>query len=113
MADEPRPEPIHIIDAEFQTIVSESEQPVVVDFWAEWCAPCHIIAPSVEDLAAEYDGRAVIAKLDVDANPETARRLGIMGIPTLIYFHNGKEVDRVVGVTSYDDLARRLEALLS
>ncbi len=109
----PRPEPVHITDADFETVVLQSDLPVVVDFWADWCGPCHAIAPAVEDLAANFDGKAVVAKLNVDENPRTPQQFGIMGIPTLIFFQDGKEVDRVVGVTSYEDLATRLQRLLA
>jgi thioredoxin 1 len=106
-------EPIHITDADFEELILNSELPAVVDLWAEWCGPCHMIAPSVEQLAAAYDGRAVIAKLNVDENPRVPGRYGIMGIPTLLYFKGGKEVDRQVGVTGYPSLANKLERLLS
>lgn len=113
MNDDPnRPLPLHVTDGEFQSVVLQSELPVVVDFWAEWCGPCHYIAPSVEQMAAEFSGKAVIAKLNVDENPATPGAYGIMGIPTLIYFKGGAEVDRVVGVTSYQNLSKRLQALL-
>ena len=112
MNDPNRPLPVHVTDSEFQSVVLQSALPVVVDFWAEWCGPCHYIAPSVEQMAAEFSGKAVIAKLNVDEDPVTPGAYGIMGIPTLIYFKNGVEVDRVVGVTSYQHLSKRLQALL-
>ena len=105
---------IDVTDATFATEVVERSKttPVVVDFWADWCGPCHYIAPSVEQLAAEFNQQAVIAKLNVDDNPATPLNYGILGIPTLIYFKDGAEVDRVIGVTSYQELAQRLRALL-
>ncbi len=106
-------EPIHVTDGDFQQIILQSDKPAVVDLWAEWCGPCHMIAPAVEQLAAAYDGRAVIAKLNVDENPNVPGRYGIMGIPTLLYFKDGKEVDRQVGVTSFTALAAKLERLLA
>lgn len=109
----PKVEPLHITDGEFESVILQSDKPAVVDLWAEWCGPCHMIAPSVEQMAAAYEGRAVIAKLNVDENPETPMRYGIMGIPTLLYFKNGKEVDRQVGVTGYAQLAAKLERLLN
>jgi thioredoxin len=90
--------PVHVTDAEFEKIVLKSEVPVLVDFWAVWCGPCRMIAPYVEELAKEYGEKAVIAKMDTDANPQTPMKYGIMGIPTLIVFKGGKEVDRQVGV---------------
>lgn len=112
-SSEPKVEPIHVTDADFDQVILKSELPAVVDLWADWCGPCHMIAPAVEQLAAAYQGRAVVAKLNVDENPMVPGRYGIMGIPTLLFFKNGKEVDRQVGVTSYANLARKLENLLS
>jgi len=105
--------PIEVTDETFEAIVLQSDRPVLVDLWAEWCGPCHIIAPTVEQLALEYEGKAVIAKLNVDENPATPSRYGIMGIPTLLYFQGGKEVDRQVGVAGYPQLAGKLENLLA
>lgn len=105
-------EPIHVTDDDFEALILNSDKPAVVDLWADWCGPCHMIAPSVEQLATAYDGRAVIAKLNVDENPNVPGRYGIMGIPTLLYFKGGKEVDRQVGVTGYPALASKLEKLL-
>ncbi len=101
----------HVNGSEFKKLVAESEVPVVVDFWAEWCGPCHMLAPSVDQLAREFTDRAVVAKVDADEKPEILQRFGIMGIPTLIYFKGGKEADRVVGVTRYGALKAKLEKL--
>lgn len=106
-------EPIHVTDADFEALILKSDVPAVVDLWADWCVPCHMIAPSVEQLASAYDGRAVIAKLNVDENSNVPGRYGIMGIPTLLYFKDGKEVDRQVGVVGYPVLANKLEKLLN
>ena len=106
-------EPRHLTGEEFEALVASSEQPVVVDFWAEWCGPCKMIAPSVATLATEFDGRAVVAKLNADDYQDVLGRLGIRGIPTLIYFKGGREVDRQVGVASYAVLRSKLERLLA
>lgn len=109
----PAVEPRHLTGEEFDKVTGDSSLPVVVDFWAEWCGPCHAIAPSVAQLATDYNGRAVIAKLDADQYPEIVQRYGIMGIPTLIYFKGGQEVDRQVGMTNYSTLRKKLERLLA
>ncbi len=108
----PAVEPRHITGEEFETVVLGSTIPVVVDFWAEWCGPCHAIAPAVANLATEYDGRAVVTKLNADDYPDILSRFGIMGIPTLIFFKNGKEMERQVGMTGYGALKNKLERLL-
>ena len=108
----PAVDPVHVSDDDFEAVVLQSDKPAVVDLWAEWCGPCHMIAPAVTQLATAYDGRAVIAKLNVDENPVTPGRYGIMGIPTLLFFKNGQEMDRQVGVTNYPALAAKLERLL-
>ena len=100
-------------DASFEADVLQTEQPVLVDFWAPWCAPCRMIAPSVEAVAEQYRGDASVVKVNVDENPLTAQRYGIKGIPTLILFRGGKEEERVVGATSKDVLARLIEKSLS
>jgi thioredoxin 1 len=104
--------PVHVTDETFEQVVLNSDVPAMVDFWAPWCGPCRMVAPIVEDLAKEYDGRAVIAKLNTDENIETASSLGIMGIPTLILFKDGMEVGRVVGFVPRQTLEGHLQALL-
>ena len=104
--------PIDVTDDTFEEEVIKSETPVLVDFWAEWCAPCKIIAPMVEELAEELDGKVKFAKLDVDSNPKTATRYGIRGIHTWLIFNAGKPVDQVVGAVPKSVLKGRLgEAL--
>jgi thioredoxin 1 len=104
--------PLVITDADFERVVLGASAPVLVDFWAVWCGPCRMVAPTVEQLASEFVGRALMAKLDVDANPVTAQRYGVRSIPTLIYFRNGQEVDRVLGAQPAHVLRQKLEALL-
>ncbi|MGI6380424.1 MAG: thioredoxin [Anaerolineae bacterium] len=102
----------HVTDASFQQDVLESDTPVLVDFWAPWCGPCRMIAPVVEQLAEEYDGRLAVVKMNTDENMETPTGLGIRGIPTLILFTDGEEVERIVGVTPKPTLKRKIDALL-
>ncbi len=100
--------PVHVTDATFQRVVLQSPIPVVVDFWAPWCAPCRMIAPVLEDMAREFAGRLLVAKLNVDENPHTARSFGVMSIPTLIVFRNGQPVDRLVGALPGPVLRERI-----
>jgi thioredoxin 1 len=104
--------PIEITDANFQQEVVESPLPVLIDFWAVWCGPCRAIAPIVEELAGEYDGKIKVGKLDVDNNPDTAMKFGIRGIPTILIFKGGKVVDTIVGLTNKANLASKLTAQL-
>ncbi len=87
----------HVADTEFQAEVLDSEQPVIVDFWAEWCGPCKMMAPVFEKLADEYSGKVKFVKVDTDANKEYATQFGVRGIPTLLFVKGGSEVDRIVG----------------
>lgn len=103
---------IQITDSNFEEIVLKSDKPVLVDFWAEWCGPCRIVGPIVDELAKEYDGKAVIGKMDVDSNPNISMQFGIRSIPTLLFFKNGEIVDKQVGVVSKSALAGKLEAQL-
>lgn len=102
-------EPITVTDANFDAEVVQAKEPVLVDFWAEWCGPCKLIAPVVKEIAAEQSGKLKVAKLDVDSNMATARRFGVSSIPTLLLFKEGKPVDRIVGFTPKDRLIKRLE----
>lgn len=104
--------PITISDSDFQASVLQSDTPVVVDFWAEWCGPCRAIAPMVDDLATEFDGRVTFAKLNADENPATMSQYGVMGIPTLIAFKGGKEVGRLVGLRPKPALKKMVEGTL-
>ncbi len=105
--------PIVVTDSTFSAQVLQSPLPVLVDFWAPWCGPCRIISPLVEELGRQYIGRLRVAKVNTDENPLHASQLGIMGIPTLIFFKSGREVDRVVGVVPRATLAGRVERVLS
>jgi thioredoxin 1 len=105
-------QPLVVTDATFERDVLRADKPVLVDFWAAWCGPCRMVAPTVEALAQEFAGRAVVAKLDVDANQGTARRYGVQSIPTLIYFRDGQEVERVMGAQPAHVLRQKLAALV-
>ena len=99
-------------DQNFESEVLESDMPTLVDFWAEWCAPCKMIAPTVEALADEYAGKLRVGKLNIDENPSTPTKFGIRGIPTLIIFTGGEAVEQVVGVRSKADLKVAIEKSL-
>jgi thioredoxin 1 len=100
--------PFDVTDDSFEAEVLQAAEPTLVDFWAAWCGPCKMVAPAVEAIAEEYDGKLRVAKMDVDANPETPQGLGIMGIPTLILFKDGAEVTRIVGYRAKDILTETL-----
>jgi thioredoxin 1 len=102
-----------VSDATFETEVLQSEGPVLVDFWAEWCGPCKMIAPVLEDIAKEHEGKLAIAKLNVDENPDVARRYGVLSIPTLVLFVGGVEKQRVVGFSSKRDLLAQLSEFVA
>ncbi len=100
--------PVTVTDADFESAVIEADRPVLVDFWATWCGPCKMIAPVLEDIAAENSGELTVGKLDVDSNQGTAMRYGVQSIPTLILFKNGQEAERIIGFLPKERLMARL-----
>jgi len=103
---------VHFKDSTFQAEVLKSEIPVLVDFWAVWCGPCRMIAPIVEELSGEYDGRVKFTKMNVDENMQTPGRYGIRGIPTLLLFKDGKVVDQIVGAESKANIKKAIDRQL-
>jgi thioredoxin 1 len=102
-----------VSDSSFEKDVLQSDKPVLVDFWAAWCAPCRMLAPTVDAVAEKYASNARVVKLNVDDNPGTSQRYGIKGIPTLILFKGGKEEERVVGATSKEAISRMIDKHVS
>jgi len=103
---------IEVTDANFEEIVLKSDKPVLVDFWAEWCGPCRMVGPIVNELANDYGDKALITKMDVDSNPATSVKFGIRNIPTILFFKNGEIVDKQVGAVPKTVLASKLDALM-
>ncbi len=104
--------PFEVTDQDFESKVVKSETPVLVDFWAPWCGPCRAIAPMVEELAGEYEGKVGFAKLNTDDNQRTAMKFGVMAIPTLIMFRGGNEVARITGVQPKASLKRTIDGVV-
>jgi thioredoxin 1 len=102
-------EPIHFDDASFKTEVLDCKEPVLVDFWAEWCGPCHVLAPTIEQLANQYEGAVKVGKLNIDENPATAAAYGIRSIPSVLLFKDGQVVNQVVGVREKEYYEEALE----
>lgn len=104
--------PIEVTDSSFEKVILQSDLPAVVDFWAVWCGPCKIIAPYLEQLAEEYEGKVKIAKMDVDNNPQTPTKYGIRSIPTVIFFKNGKVVDQIIGAQPKANFQEKIKKML-
>ena len=103
---------LELTDANFDEIVLKSDKPVIVDFWAEWCGPCRMVGPIVNEVGEDYKETAIVGKLDVDSNPEVTMRFGIRNIPTILFFKNGEVADKQVGAVPKSMIVSKLEALL-
>jgi thioredoxin 2 len=104
--------PVVVTDANFSTVVEASSMPVLLDLWAAWCGPCRMIAPVIEQIAAEFSGRVLVGKLDVDVNPRTASRFGVQSIPTLLILKDGHEVDRLIGAQGKQSILQHLQRFI-
>ena len=103
---------LEITDSNFEETVWKSDKPVLVDFWAAWCGPCRMVGPIIDELSEEYEGKAVVGKVDIDSNQQYAAQFGVRNIPTVLVFKNGELVDRKVGVSSKNDYAQALDSLI-
>ena len=103
---------LEITDSNFEETVLKSDKPVMVDFWAAWCGPCRMVGPIIDELSEEYEGKAIIGKVDIDSNQQYAAQFGVRNIPTVLIFKDGELVDRKVGVSSKNDYAAALDALI-
>jgi thioredoxin 1 len=103
---------LEVNDGNFDELVVKSDKPVIVDFWAEWCGPCRMIAPFIEEISDEYSGKAVVVKCDVDSSPNVAAKYGIRNIPTVLFFKNGNVADKQVGAVPKNNFVSKLNALL-
>ena len=103
---------LEITDSNFEETVLKSDKPVMVDFWAAWCGPCRMVGPIIDELSEEYDGKAIIGKIDIDSNQQYAAQFGVRNIPTVLVFNDGELVDRKVGVSSKNDYAEAIDKLI-
>ena len=103
---------LEITDSNFEETVLKSDKPVLVDFWAAWCGPCRMVGPIIDELSEEYEGKAVVGKVDIASNQQYAAQFGVRNIPTVLVFKNGELVDRKVGVSSKNDYAQALDSLI-
>ena len=103
---------LEITDSNFEETVLKSDKPVMVDFWAAWCGPCRMVGPIIDELSEEYEGKAIIGKIDIDSNQQYAAQFGVRNIPTVLVFKDGELVDRKVGVSSKNDYAETIDKLI-
>lgn len=103
---------VEITDANFDEVVMNADKPVVVDFWAAWCGPCRMVGPIIDELHSEYDGKAIVGKVDVDQNPSVSAKFGVRNIPTILFIKNGEVVDKSVGAVPKAQLSSKLDAIL-
>ncbi len=103
---------LEFTDANFEQLALNSDKPVMIDFWAEWCGPCRMVGPIVEEMASEYDGKAVVGKVNVDENPDISARYGIRNIPTIVFLKGGEMVDKSVGAVPKNVLTEKIDALI-